>query len=240
MQWLTAGKGVVHSEMFPLLERDRDNTCELFQIWLNLPAADKMVDPYFTMLWDEDLPRHVVTDAGGRTTEITVIAGELAGLRPPPPPPDSWASRPEADLAIWHLVAEPGAQWSLPPASGPDTVRTVYVFEGAVQVGDHTLTAPTGAVLLADDTVGVTGGPAGAEALVLQGRPIGEPVAQHGPFVMNDRAGIEQAFADYRTTGFGGWPWGTDDPVHPRDAGRFARRPDGRVETPAVASTVET
>ena len=60
VQWLTAGEGIVHCEMFPLLDRDGPNPCELFQIWLNLPAADKMVDPYFTMLWDEDIPRHVV------------------------------------------------------------------------------------------------------------------------------------------------------------------------------------
>jgi quercetin 2,3-dioxygenase len=64
--------------------------------------------------------------------------------------------------------------------------------------------------------------------LVLQGRPIGEPVVQHGPFVMNDREGIEQAFADYRETGFGGWLWPTDDPVHAREEGRFARDPAGR------------
>ena len=81
----------------------------------------------------------------------------------------------------------------------------------------------------------ITGGPDGAEALVLQGRPIGEPVAQYGPFVMNDQAGIEQAFADYRATGFGGWPWPADDPVHARDAGRFARHADGRVEQPAAS-----
>jgi hypothetical protein len=61
-----------------------------------------MVDPYFTMLWDEDMPSHVANDASGATTTATVIAGELAGLTPPPSPPDSWASRPEADLAIWH------------------------------------------------------------------------------------------------------------------------------------------
>ena len=236
-QWLTAGRGVVHSEMFPLLDTEHGNPCELFQIWLNLPAADKMVEPYFTMLWDEELPRHHVTDEQGRRTEITIIAGELAGLRPPPPPPDSWASRAEADLAIWHLVSEPDARLQLPPAHGPETVRTLYVFEGTARVGGHDLTAPTGAVLRVDQTVEVTAGSEGSEALVLQGRPIGEPVAQYGPFVLNDRAGIEQAFADYRATGFGGWPWAADDPVHEREAGRFARRPGGDTEVPDRAST---
>jgi len=232
VQWLTAGRGVVHSEMFPLLDTEHANPCELFQIWLNLPAADKMVDPYFTMLWNEDLPRHTVTDDGGRRTEITIIAGELAGLRPPPPPPDSWASRPAADVAIWHLVLEPDARLDLPAARGGETVRTLYVFEGAARVADHELVAPTGAVLRADDIVTLAAGAGGAEALVLQGRPIGEPVAQHGPFVMNDRAGIEQAFADYRETGFGGWPWSVDDPVHARDAERFAKRAVGDTELP--------
>jgi hypothetical protein len=86
----------------------------------------------------------------------------------------------------------------------------------------------------ANDSVRIAGGPYGAEALVLQARPIGEPVAQYGPFVMNDDAGIQQAFADYRTTGFGGWPWPTDDPVHARE-GRFAIHPDGRREIPGAA-----
>ena len=235
VQWLTAGEGIVHCEMFPLLDRDGPNPCELFQIWLNLPAADKMVEPYFTMLWDHQIPRVVSTDDAGRTTEVTVVAGTLAGTQPPQPPPSSWASRPDADVAIWHLAQEPGASWALPPAAGADTVRTLYVFEGVVQIGEHRLEAPSGVVLRTDDPVEVTAGPAGAEALVLQGRPIGEPVAQYGPFVMNDDAGIEQAFDDYRRTGFGGWPWPTDDPVHPRDAGRFARHADGRVEHPEAA-----
>ena len=226
VQWLTAGKGIVHSEMFPLVDENEPNRTELFQIWLNLPAANKMVEPYFTMLWNEDLPHRVLHDADGRTTDITVIAGELDGLRPPPPPPDSWASQPDADLAIWHVVAEPGAQWTVPPAAGPETVRTLYVFEGAVRIDDREIEAPTGVVLRVDRSVDVAAGPAGAEALVLQGRPIGEPVAQYGPFVMNDEAGIEQAFADYRATGFGGWPWPADDPVHARDAQRFAHRRD--------------
>jgi quercetin 2,3-dioxygenase len=232
VQWLTAGKGIVHCEMFPLLDRDGENATELFQIWLNLPAADKMVEPYFTMLWDEDLPRHVVTDGDGRATEITVIAGELAGLRPPAPPPDSWAARPDADLAIWHLVLEPDARLGLPLAASNETVRTLYVFEGSVRIDGQDIEAATGAVLRVDAEVEITAGSGGAEALVLQGRPIGEPVEQYGPFVMNDPAGIQQAFADYRATEFGGWPWPVDDPVHDRKTGRFARRPDGNEDRP--------
>jgi len=232
VQWLTAGRGINHSEMFPLLDPDAPNPLELFQIWLNLPATAKLVDPYFTMLWNEDLPRHIVTDANARTTQVTVIAGELAGVRPPLPPPDSWASRPDSDLAIWHLAAEAGARFELPPAAGPDTVRVLYVFDGAARIGDHYLVASTGARLRADDAVSIDAGSDGADMLVLQGRPIGEPVAQYGPFVMNDRAGIEQALADYRETGFGGWPWPVDDPVHERSAARFARDPSGALLVP--------
>jgi redox-sensitive bicupin YhaK (pirin superfamily) len=233
VQWLTAGKGIVHCEMFPLLDRNGPNPCELFQIWLNLPAADKMVEPYFTMLWGEDLPRQVAKDADGRATEVTVIAGALAGLQPPAPPPDSWAARAEAEVAIWHVVQEPGATWEMPAAASDEVARVAYVFEGAVGVGDDTFEAATGVVLHAGMPATLTAGPHGAEVLVLQGRPIAEPVAQYGPFVMNDKAGIEQAFADYRATGFGGWPWPTDDPVHGRDAGRFAVHPDGSREEPA-------
>jgi redox-sensitive bicupin YhaK (pirin superfamily) len=236
VQWLTAGEGIVHCEMFPLLDQHGPNPAELFQIWLNLPAGDKMVEPYFTMLWNEQIPRHVSVDGEGRTTEVTVIAGALAGLVPPPAPPSSWASRPDADLAIWHLVLEPGATWTIPPAASEETVRTLYTFEGAVRIGSHSLEASTGAVLRAEVPVEIAAGPYGAEALVLQGRPIGEPVAQYGPFVMNTQDEIQRAFVDYRATGFGGWPWPIDDPVHPREAGRFARHADGRLEEPNEVS----
>jgi redox-sensitive bicupin YhaK (pirin superfamily) len=239
VQWLTAGEGIVHGEMFPLLDRSGQNPCELFQIWLNLPAADKMVPPYFTMFWDQDIPRHVEVDGDGTRAEVTVIAGELAGLTPPTPPPSSWASRPEADLAIWHVALDPRAHWTLPPAAGPDTVRTVYVFEGSIQIAAQDLEASVGAAVQSGEPVAMTAGPYGAEALVLQGRPIGEPVAQYGPFVMNTAEEIEQAFADYRRTGFGGWPWPIDDPVHPRETSRFARHSDGRVERPATPEAAD-
>jgi len=231
VQWMTAGRGVVHCEMFPLVNDTAPNPLELFQIWLNLPASDKMVDPYFTMLWSENIPKLVATDADGRAAEITVVAGNLAGLTPPPPPPDSWASRPEADLAIWHLRLEPGARWTMPRADGPDTIRTLYVFEGtSLRVHTTEVGVDTGVMVACDVPVEVQAGPDQVECVVLQGRPIGEPVAQYGPFVMNDQAEIQQAFADYRRTGFGGWPWASDDPVHPRSRGRFAVHADGRVE----------
>ncbi|HYF45320.1 MAG TPA: pirin family protein [Acidimicrobiales bacterium] len=225
VQWLTAGGGIVHSEMFPLVESEAGNPTELFQIWLNLPADDKLVDPHFSMLWDEDIPR-----IRAEGVEVTVIAGTLAGETPPPPPPRSWASRTDSDVAIWHVVLEPGASWTLPAASD-GTVRMLYLFDGAgLAVEDHVLGARTGAAVEADRPVGLTAGDERVEVLVLQGRPIAEPVAQYGPFVMNDREGIEQAFADYRRTGFGGWPFADDAPTHPRDEGRFARHADGRVE----------
>ena len=82
-------------------------------------------------------------------------------------------------------------------------------------------------------TVAIVAGAEEVELLLLQGRPIGEPVAQHGPFVMNTRAEIQQAFVDYQRTRFGGWPWPSDDPVHPRAEGRFARHADGKIERPA-------
>jgi redox-sensitive bicupin YhaK (pirin superfamily) len=232
VQWLTAGSGVVHSEMFPLLDQAGPNPLELFQIWLNLPAADKLADPYFTMLWDEDIPRHTVTDDQGRTSTLTVIAGRFAGIDPPAPPPSSWAAHPEADVAIWHVHLEPGATIELPPTTDPDTIRTLYLFVGSgLHVGaDAVLDRDTGAVLRSDAAAPLTAGDEPVEALVLQGRPIGEPVARYGPFVMNTEDEIRQAFTDYQETGFGGWPWEDAEPTHGPDRGRFARHADGRVE----------
>jgi quercetin 2,3-dioxygenase len=234
VQWLTAGSGVVHSETFPLLDADGPNPLELFQIWVNLAAVDKTADPYFTMLWDAAIPRLVAGDDGGPRAEVTVIAGELAGLVPPSPPPRSWASRPDADVAIWHVRLDPGASITLPSAQHPGTVRTLYAFAGGPWAVDgRSIAGGHAAVVASDRAVELTSAD-GVEILVLQGRPIGEPVAQYGPFVMNDRAGVEQAFADYRATQFGGWPWTSDEPVHDADgeAERFVRWADGTVDRP--------
>ncbi|MSP59926.1 MAG: pirin family protein [Myxococcales bacterium] len=232
VQWLTAGKGIVHSEMFPLLDRSGPNPAELFQIWLNLPAADKLVDPHFSMLWSREVPTHREHDSDGNATEVTIVAGQVGDLRAPAPPPRSWAARTDSDVAIWLLRMAPGARFTLPPATR-GTSRTLYFFAGSsLRIGDRTIPPRHRVVLRADAAPSLLGGDHESEILLLQGRPIGEPVAQHGPFVMNTRAEIQQAFVDYRSTQFGGWPWPSNGPVHPRDERRFARHEDGRIERP--------
>lgn len=230
VQWLTTGKGVVHSEMFPLLNQERDNPVELFQIWLNLPASDKLVEPYFSMLWAQDIPRPRYEDDRGRATEVTLVAGSLGDVRAPAPPPHSWASRPESELLIASLKMDPGAKWTLPPAA-PGVARTLYFFAGeSLRAGPEWVTKAQGLGLAQDQAVELEAGPTTVDALLLQARPIQEPVAQHGPFVMNTRQELQQAFVDFQRTGFGGWPWPKDDPVHAREETRFARHADGRVE----------
>jgi hypothetical protein len=232
VQWLTAGAGIVHSEMFPLLDPERPNPVELFQIWINLPASDKLAAPHFEMLWAEDIPLVGHIDGSGQEVETTIVAGTLDGYAAPSPPPDSWASRADHEVAIWHVRLQPEATWSLPPAVAADVVRTVYVHEGgSVALGGEEVAVGTGAVVATDREIAMRAGAGGAECLVLQGRPIGEPVAQHGPFVMNDRAGLEQAWRDYQTTEFGGWPWPVADPDHGSEPRRFARHADGAVSS---------
>jgi quercetin 2,3-dioxygenase len=234
VQWLTAGAGIVHSEMFPLLKADAGNRLELFQIWVNLPAKSKFAAPYFTMFWDNDVPR--ARPAPG--VEVTVVAGALEDATPPKPPPDSWAANPDADLAIWLITLEQGAKWTLPPASGDRTAgalapsaRTLYFFVGGkLEIEGRALTKHSAIEVAAGRPVTLAAPDGKVEVLLMQGRPIGEPVAQYGPFVMNTRAELEQAFYDYQRTQFGGWPFGANDPVHPRERGRFAKHADGRVE----------
>ncbi|MBY0409643.1 MAG: pirin family protein [Burkholderiaceae bacterium] len=235
VQWVTAGKGIVHSEMFPLLNTAAPNPLELFQIWLNLPACNKMVAPHFTMHWNEQIPRVVHHDAAGCVTTITVVAGALPGAgaahAPLPPPPESWASQPDSDVAIWTLHLTPGATWKMPAAPGAGTRRMLYFFAGdGLRVGGQEIRHPAALEIdAAHDWPLTNTGTTAVECLLLQGQPIAEPVAQHGPFVMNTQAEIRQAMADYRNTQFGGWPWPVLNPVHGSAAQRFARYP-GQVQ----------
>jgi redox-sensitive bicupin YhaK (pirin superfamily) len=234
VQWLTAGGGIQHAEMFPLVERTRPNPLELFQIWLNLPAANKMVAPYFSMLWAPAIPRPAFTDDAGRPIEVAVVAGRLGDVAPLAPPPDSWATSANSDVAIWTIKLAPGARWTV-PAAAAGANRALYFFKGrGLRAAGREIPPSHEIEVRADRALALEAGDSETELLLLQGRPIGEPVVQYGPFVMNTRDEIRQAFADYQRTQFGGWPWPAPDPVHARDTGRFARRPDGKTERPEV------
>ncbi len=234
VQWLTAGAGIQHAEMFPLVDAHAPNPVELFQIWMNLPAARKFANPYFSMLWADAIPRHTLRDASGRATEVVTIAGSLAGVAAAPPPPESWAAG-NNDVAIWTIKMSPNATWTMPPARA-GTNRWLYFFRGAALSIDGRAIPPSHVAELQPDATCILANGAGeTECLLLQGAPIGEPVVKHGPFVMNTRAEINQAIRDYQLTQFGGWSWASHEPVHARDAGRFAKHADGRIDKPKTA-----
>jgi len=226
VQWMTAGRGLQHSEMFPLLETSAANPLLLFQLWLNLPARSKMVEPHFAMFWSEQLPRVSEQDVNGNLITLELTAGDYRDTRALPPPPDSWAADPANGVAIWVIDLAPQAQWEL-PAAAPGLNRALYFFEGqSIRVGTHVIAARHGLKLDSEQPVPIRNSETPARLLLLQGRPIGEPVAQHGPFVMNTREQLVQAFADYQRDQFGGWPWPRHDQVHGQ-RGRFARFADG-------------
>jgi len=175
----------VAGEMFPLVNRDKPNPLKLFQIWLNLPAKNKMVTPAFVMHWAERIPR--VTNQG---YTVTVFAGEFQGAKGLPPPPHSWAADPANDVCVWHMRLDKGASLTVPAAhSGGKANRCLYLTAGdSVNIGGRKVDKGHFAKLDASLPVEVRAESAsGVELLLLQGCPIGEPVAQHGPFVMNTR-----------------------------------------------------
>jgi len=229
-QWMTAGKGVQHSEMFPLLKDDQENPLVLFQIWINLPGKNKMVEPHFGMLWGEDIPVIRVTDDNGLETTVKAVAGEFNEQMPPSPPPDSWASDADNNVAVWNIKVPAKGQFTLPAAAmGINRVLYFYVGDQATIEEKH-VKPKQGVSLVSDIAATLTAGDLPCEFLLLQGKPINEPLVQYGPFVMNTEDEIQQAFADYRKDQFGGWPWDRNDPVHVDAKGRFAKHSDGRLE----------
>jgi len=230
VQWMTAGAGLQHSEMFPLLNKDGNNPAELFQVWLNLPKAKKFVKPHFKMLWSEDIPLARIPDKNGKLVEVNVIAGSVGNVTALDPAPDSWAAEPENEVAIWTIKMEAGAQWEIAAAS-EQANRTLFFYQGSsIRIDGEEIPVEKAIQLKPNQKLIVENGSTDGYFLLLQGRPINEPVVQYGPFVMNTQTEIQQAMRDYQRTEFGGWPWSRRDQVHPREKGRFARHADGTEE----------
>ena len=179
-QWMKAGSGVIHSEM----PRQASGLMRGFQLWINLPAAEKMTAPEYQEVRPESVPETGVGD--GR---VRVLAGEYGGVTGP-------VADPHTDVTYLDVQLQPGTTFRHAPPDGHTAFAVV--FEGDAELGGEPLTAVSLAVLGASGEVTVTAGDAGTRLLLVAGRPLGEPIAQYGPFVMTNREEIEQAFADYR------------------------------------------
>ncbi len=213
--------------MFPLIKEDKPNPMELFQIWLNLPKKSKMVEPHFKMFWHEDLSVYKSKDGN---TKVEIIAGSINGHKAPAPPPNSWAADPANHVAVLNIKMDPGSTWTLPKAA-PGLNRTLYYYEGeGLQIAGEIIPKYNAVEVEPAVDLALKAGNNETGILVLQGKPINEPVIQYGPFVMNTKEEINQAFEDYHRTKFGGWPWKRYDQVHDRNKGRFAQHADGRIE----------
>lgn len=229
VQWMTAGAGVQHSEMFPVLSTEGDNPMELFQIWLNLPKEKKFVEPDYKMLWSEQIPI-MKESADGAQTTIKILSGSYKNTKAIAPPVASWAYDEKNHINIWLLEMEPDAQFIIPKVS-PTLNRMLYNYKGgAISIENSPLKADQYAELNGNEDIHLKNGKEISCLLLLEGEPINEPVVAYGPFVMNTKEEIQQAFIDYENTAFGGWPWKRKDPVNPVDSDRFANYRNGEKE----------
>ncbi len=229
VQWMTAGSGMQHAEMFPLVHDDTENTLELFQVWLNLPSKNKFVDPYYNMLWAEDIPVVIEESEQGNKAEINVIAGSYKGTNSLDPNPNSWANDRNNHVGILTIKLEPHSCITLPNISATLN-RNLYYYKGDnITIDNTNIKANSSIKLKGNEEITITNGNKDSYLLLLEGEPINEPVVNYGPFVMNTMEEIDQAYKDYNATNFGGWPWDKKDPINPNDIGRFAKYDDERL-----------
>ena len=194
VQWMTAGRGLVHSEM----PEQQEGRMRGFQLWLNLPARDKMTEPKYQEFGPERIP----TATPNKGVRAKVIAGRVNGTHGP-------ISQPATDPTYLDLEIEPGAEFVQRLA--PDYAAFLYVFEGTVRVGvgatASTIKTQELAVLSEGEEIRVGGLSAGADgkvarAILVAGRPLREPVARYGPFVMNTREELLRASEDFQSGKF--------------------------------------
>jgi redox-sensitive bicupin YhaK (pirin superfamily) len=232
VQLMSAGKGVLHAEMFPLIHDDKPNPLRLFQIWVNLPGKNKLSEPDYKMIWRKDVPTGTFTDANGAAYTIKVILGNYNGIQSVEPLKNSWSLDSSHNMGIALVELQPNVEFKL-PAKTSTMNRFVFFYDGngSINIDNQNMYINDFADLLGNEEIVFKNGGDISKILILEGEPINEPVAAYGPFVMNTEAELQEAFSEYRRTEFGGWPWGNSelDLVHPKDAGRFASYNFGKI-----------
>lgn len=229
IQWMTAGKGIQHCEMFPLVHSHKRNPLHLFQIWLNLPSKDKFVAPDYKMIWHENLEKIEQSDGG--LSEITLITGSYGDATVLAPVDNSWGSIEENHVNIWLVKMAAEARLSLPNISATSH-KNLYLYKGTKMSFNGETVESGRRLTLMNQEIEIINTGESAAFLYLEAEPIKEAVAKYGPFVMNTNEEIQQAYKDYQATQFGGWPWNQPDPVHARTQGRMAKYSDGTVTYP--------
>ena len=180
-QWMKAASGVIHSEM----PQQSEGRMRGFQLWINLPAAQKLSDPAY-----QEFSAGAIPEVAGEGARVRVLAGEYGGVR-------GVISDPSTDVLYLDVALEAGKRFALPLPEAHNVF--VYVFEGDAETAGRALPRHSLAVLAGGEGVELAAGAEGARFILVAGKPIGEPVVQYGPFVMNSREEIEQAFADYQS-----------------------------------------
>ncbi len=179
-QWMKAASGVIHSEM----PQQSEGRMRGFQLWINLPAAEKMSDPAY-----QEFSAGAIPEVAGEGVRVRVLAGEYGGRH-------GVIRDPDTEVVYLDVALDAGATFRLPVPASHNVFA--YVFEGDANSAGQALPRHSLAVLGEGDAVDLIAGPEGARFILVAGKPIGEPVVQYGPFVMNTRQEIEQAFADYQ------------------------------------------
>jgi len=231
-QWLTAGNGINHSEMFPLFDQKNQNTIDFFQIWINLPSYKKRSDPNFEIFWNDDIPKISVMDKKGNEAVVELICGKYNDKNAPQPPPNSWAQDEENQMGVWIVRLKENGEFKL-PRSIVGVNRSIYIpKDNKVSLNRRNSFSNCMIELNPEKDCILSNESRSAKILLLQGKPINEPVYQYGPFVMNTRSEIEEAFDDYNKTGFGGWSWKDSGPIHGKYQGKFAKLINGKISKP--------
>ncbi len=185
VQWMTAARGIIHSEM----PKQEDGLMWGFQLWVNLPAKDKMGDPRYQDIEPTDIPEQALPDGG----VVRVIAGRFGEVTGP-------VGGVATEPVMLDVGLPAGASLDVPIPAGHNGFA--YVFEGSASLGDRDDAVARGHIAVLEgegDGLRIAAGEGATRVLVVAGRPIGEPVARYGPFVMNTRGELEQAFRDYRS-----------------------------------------